>query len=89
METDREGDTYVKTVLTIGDKPGPAMAQKALRKTTQENKASYPEAVEVLMNNTYMDDICESVETEKEAQKSTNDIDNLEDGRIQRQRVDF
>ncbi|XP_068735301.1 uncharacterized protein [Montipora capricornis] len=69
MEPDREPDTYVKTVLTFGDRPAPAMAQIALRKTAQENKASYPEAAEVLMNNTYMDDICESVDTEKEARK--------------------
>ena len=42
MESDREPDTYVKTVLTFGDRPAPAMAQIALRKTAQENKASYP-----------------------------------------------
>ena len=77
METDREPDTYVKTVLTFGDKPAPAMAQIALRKTAQENKARYPEAAEVLTNNTYMDDICESVDTEKEARKLTNDIDTV------------
>ena len=77
MEPDREPDIYVKTVLTFGDKPAPAMAQIALRRTAQDNKASYPEAAEVLMNNTYMDDICESVGTEKEAQKLTNDIDTV------------
>ena len=72
-----EPDTYVKTVLTFGDKPAPAMAQIALRKTAQENKASYPEAAKVLTKNTYMDDICESVDTEKEARKLTNDIDTV------------
>ena len=39
MEPDREPDTYVKTVLTFGDRHAPAMAQIALRKTAQENKA--------------------------------------------------
>ncbi|KAL9977197.1 hypothetical protein ACROYT_G014575 [Oculina patagonica] len=34
METHREPDVYVKTVLTYGDKPAPAMAQIALRKIT-------------------------------------------------------
>ena len=42
METDREPDTYIKTVLTFGDKPAPAMAQVALRKGAQENTAGYP-----------------------------------------------
>ena len=77
MEPDREPGIYVKTVLTFGDKSAPAMAQIALRKTAQENKASYPEVAEVLTNNTYMDDICESVDTEKEARKLTNDIDTV------------
>jgi hypothetical protein len=30
LETERDSDTYVKTVLTFGDKPAPAMAQIAL-----------------------------------------------------------
>ena len=77
IEADREPDNNVKTVLTFGDKPAPAMAQIALRKTAQENKAGYPEAAEVLTNNTYMDDICASVDTEKEALKLTNDIDSV------------
>ena len=67
METEREPDTFVNTVLTFWGKPAPAMAQIALRKTARGNKAGYPEAAEVLTNNTYMDDICESVDTEKEA----------------------
>ena len=37
MEVDRAPDTYVKTVLTFGDKPAPAMAQTALKKTADEN----------------------------------------------------
>ena len=56
-EINREPDTYVKTVLTFGDKPAPAMAQIALRKTTDQAKTLYPEAAQVLKNNTYMDDI--------------------------------
>ena len=41
------------------------MAQIALRKTANENKVEYPKAAEVLEKNTYMDDICESVDTNK------------------------
>ena len=36
METNREPDVYVKTVLTFGDEPAPAMAQIALRKSTDQ-----------------------------------------------------
>ena len=77
LETDREPgepDVYVKTVLTFGDKHAPAMAQIALRKTADENKAIKPRAANVLSQNVYMDDICESVETVKEARQLAQDI---------------
>ena len=77
METSRDPDVCVKRVLTFGDKPAPAMAQIALRKRAQENKADYPEAAEVLTNNVYMDDKCESKDTVKEARKLTEDIDKV------------
>ena len=44
----REPDVYVKTVLTFGDKPAPAMAQIALRKTAEESKITHPKAAEVI-----------------------------------------
>ena len=48
------------------------MAQIALRKTANENKVEYPKAAEVLEKNTYMDDICESVDTKQEAGELTD-----------------
>jgi len=81
LETMREPDTYVKTVLTFGDKPAPAMAQIALRKTAEEGEDSYPEAAQTLKRNTYMDDICESVHTAEKAEKMTKELDKvLENG---------
>lgn len=77
LEIDREPDVYIKTVLTFGDKPAPAMVQIALRKTSQENKKDFPEAAEVLTKNTYMDDICDSVDTVSQAQQLTKDLDKV------------
>ena len=77
LETEREPDVYVKTVLTFGYKPAPAMAQTALRKTAEENKNDYPEAAEALTKNSYMDDICGSVDTVMQAQKLTGDLDKV------------
>lgn len=68
---------YVKTVLTFGDKPAPAMAQIALRKTAEENEKNYPEAADVLTKNSYMDDICGSVDTVAQAQTLTEDLDKV------------
>ena len=62
-------------MLTFGDKPAPAMAQTALKKTTKENASGYPEAAEVLQKNTYMDDICDSVNTVTEAKQLAKDLD--------------
>ena len=77
LQTDREPDVYVKTVLTFGDKPAPAMAQIALRKTADEAREDFPEAAQVLKDNTYMDDICDSVCTEEEARELTKCIDSV------------
>ena len=53
------------------------MARIALRKTANENKAEYPKAAEVLEKSTYMDDICESVDTKQEARELTDNIDKV------------
>ena len=77
LQTHREPDVYVKTVLTFGDKPAPAMAQIALRKTAEEAKGAFPAAAQVIQDNTYMDDICDSVPTKGEARDLTRDIDSV------------
>ena len=61
LETNRDPDVYVKTVLTFGDKPAPAMAQIALRKTADQEIDVYSKAAKPLKKNTYMNDICDSV----------------------------
>ena len=77
METNREPDVYVKTVLTFGDKPAPAMAQIALRKTAKEAENCYPDAAKVITDNTYVDDICDSVHTVDEAKRLTKETDKV------------
>ena len=75
FETSRDPDVYVKTVLTFGDKPAPAMAQITLQKTAKKSQSSHPEAAKAIMDNSYMDDICDSVDTVEDARRQTNDID--------------
>ena len=77
LETEREPDVYVKTVLTLGDKPAPAMAQIALRKTANEAVETHPEAAKTLLENSYVNDICDSVSTVEKAQRLTTDIDEV------------
>ena len=77
MEVDRAPDIYIKTVLTFNDKPAPAMAQTALKKTADENQDLYPEAANSLKKNSYMDDICDLVKTVHQARNLTNDLDQV------------
>ena len=77
LETERKPDVYVKTVLTFGDKPAPAMALIALRKTADEAVETHPEAAKTLLENSYVDDICDSVSTVEKAQRLTTDIDEV------------
>ena len=81
--TNRKPDEYVKTVLTFGDKPAPAMAQIALQKTAKESQNTHPPVAKALMENFYMDDICDSLNTVEGARKQTEDLDSvLEKGRF-------
>ena len=53
------------------------MAQIALRKTADQAKSSYPDAAQVLKNNTYMDDICDSVHSVQQAKRLTTELDEM------------
>ena len=74
---DREPDTYIKTVLTFGDKPAPAMAQIALQKTAEENQYLYLKAAKAIRDNSHMDNLCASLNTVQQAWKQTEDIDKI------------
>ena len=73
-ETDREPDIYVKTVLTFGDRPAPAMATTAMRKTASLKKDTKPRAAEPIVKNAYVDDICDSACTVEEARGLASDV---------------
>ncbi|XP_063960332.1 uncharacterized protein LOC129280086 [Lytechinus pictus] len=75
LEVERKPDVYIKLVVTFGDKPSPAMAQIALRKTAEVAEKESPKAAQILKESTYMDDICFSTPTEEEAIQLTDEID--------------
>nr|XP_054757158.1 uncharacterized protein LOC129263265 [Lytechinus pictus] len=77
LDQNRKPDVYVMKVVTFGDKPSPAMAQMALRKTAEEGADKYPEAASAIKKDTYMDGICVSVPTVAEAEKLSSDIDKV------------
>lgn len=77
MEKTREPDTYVIKRVSFGDKPSSAIATVALRKTAEMGKDHFPEAAQIILNSTYMDDIIESVDTQERANRLTDDIQKL------------
>ena len=79
METTREPDTGVIQGVSFGDKPSGAIATVALRKTAEMGEDQFPEATRVILNNIYMDDIIERVETREKAKQITGDIEKLLD----------
>ena len=63
-------DVYVNILLTFADKPAPAMAQITLRKTADEAVGTHAQAAKTLLENSYVDDICDSFATVEKAQRS-------------------
>ncbi|PIK59376.1 hypothetical protein BSL78_03678 [Apostichopus japonicus] len=79
MDDTRNPDTFIKTVLTFGDKPAPAMALTALRMTAKENADMYPTAAKVINHDTYMDDVCTSVKTSEEGAELIHSLNKVLD----------
>ena len=77
FETGREPDTCVKTVLTSGDRPAPTMAITAMRKTAKLKQDVKPKTAEAILDNAYVDDICDSVISSNEAKTLISDVDEV------------
>lgn len=77
MDTTREPDTYVIQRISFGDSPSGTIATAALRKTAEMAKENYPKTSELLINNTYMDDIINSVDNVETAKKLTNEMETI------------
>ncbi|KAL9955853.1 hypothetical protein ACROYT_G037242 [Oculina patagonica] len=77
MDVTREPDTYVIQRVSFGDKPSGTIATVALRKTAEMAKDKYPQASNLLINNTYMDDIINSVDNVETAKKLTKEMETI------------
>ena len=76
-DTERQPDTYVKTVLTFGDRPAPTMAITAMHMTAKLKQDAKPKAAEAIINNAYVDDICDSAGNASEAKTLISDVDGV------------
>ena len=60
LEYDREPETFAMQVVNFGDRPSATIAMVALRKTTEMFTTLHREASEIIISNSYMDDIVDS-----------------------------
>ena len=72
-----EPKTYAMTAVNMGDRPSATIAQVALRKTATASAETRPTAAKIIQDNSYMDDILNSVNCTHEMQRQTNDIDSI------------
>ncbi|XP_071519109.1 uncharacterized protein [Panulirus ornatus] len=77
MNNTREPDHYCLQTVTFGDRPIGVIAITAFHKTAEMFKDKYPETADMIINNSYVDDIlhsCESAEETLERMKTTEEF---------------
>lgn len=62
MDSNRQPDHYVLNSVTFGDRPSGVIATLALRQTVHKFGSAFPEVKDMIMNNTYVDDILHSID---------------------------
>ena len=77
LDQSKPPETYVMTSVSFGDRPAGSIATVALRKTAKMNESKYPEAAKTILDNTYVDDVLDSVKDKQEALKLTSNIDSV------------
>ena len=77
FDTSHDPDIFVITSVSFGDKPAGNIAITALQKTAEMGENRYPDAASVILKNTYVDDIVDSVNSHKEVVELTKQIDEL------------
>ena len=77
MDTTRQPDTYVIQRVSFGDKPSGGIATVAMRKTAELGHQEFPEATKTIINNSYMDDIIDSVNNKERAKSITRQIESV------------
>ena len=75
MDTTREPDTYVIQRVSFGDNPSGTIATDALRKIADMGKIKYPEAAQVINNDTYMDEIIGNMDNREKANRLTDEVE--------------
>ena len=77
LDTNRPPDQYVLTTVTFGDRPSGTIATLALRHTAERFGGEFPVVQDMIINNTYVDDILYSTDTIENALRLIKDTENI------------
>ena len=77
FQLDNEPDTYAMTVVNMGDKPSATIAQIALRKTAEREAKQYPESAQIILDNSYMDDVLGGAKGDAQGKKRMSEISEI------------
>ena len=77
LDTNDRPRTYAMTTVNMGDRPASSIAQTALRMTAEVAKDEYPEASNLIINNSYMDDIPGSTSSQEVAMELMEDTEKI------------
>ena len=77
MDVAKEPYIYVITAASFGDLTAGNITNMALRKTAEMETEKYPLAADMIIKNTYVDDLVDNVKTFKKAAKLPNYVDHI------------
>ena len=77
IKVNRKPDTYVMTAANMGDRPSATMAMLALQKIAKMQEFQYLYAAKAIIENSYIDNILESVENYEFALQVINEIETI------------
>ena len=77
MESNKDPETYAITAVNMDDRPSTTIAQAALRKTAEIEKIKHSGASNIILKNSYTDDILGSVENKIKATEIMKNIDEI------------
>ena len=69
LDVERPPDHYVLTTVTFGDRPSSVLATVAMQYTALMKKSEYPDVVEVVKRDTYVDDLLPNSSSQEEARQ--------------------
>ena len=77
MDPTKAPEVYMIQRVNMGDKPASAIATEALRMTALLQEEKYPEAAELIINSSYMDDLIDSVKSFEAATELAQQVDKV------------